>query len=96
MTFIGSILHDGSRNSDCSKEMENNINLSHLMIQQMYISRHVIILSFDQFAVSRLPQNVKVEFHSLKLKGSRSHLQISLNITKLCKDEIYTIMIMYV
>ena len=32
---------------------------------------------------------------SLKLKGSRSHLQISLNITKLCKDENYTVMMMY-
>ena len=29
------------------------------------------------------------------VKGSRSHLQISLTITKLCKDEKYTIMMMY-
>ena len=29
------------------------------------------------------------------LKGSRSHLQISLNITKLCKDERYTTVMMY-
>ena len=28
-------------------------------------------------------------------KGSKSHLQISLNIIKLCKDEKYTIMMMY-
>ena len=30
-----------------------------------------------------------------KLKGSKSHLQISLYITKLCKDEKYTIRMMY-
>ena len=38
------------------------------------------------------------EFHPLNffgLKGSRSHLQISLNITKLCKDEKYTVVMMY-
>ena len=29
------------------------------------------------------------------IKGSRSHLQISLNITKLGKDKKYTIMLMY-
>ena len=32
---------------------------------------------------------------SVVLKGSKSHLQISLNITKLRKDEKYTIMMMY-
>ena len=29
-------------------------------------------------------------------KSSSSHLQISLNIAKLCKDEKYTIMMMYI
>ena len=31
----------------------------------------------------------------MALKGSRSHLQISLNVTELCKDEKYTVMMMY-
>ena len=33
--------------------------------------------------------------YSRPVKGSRSHLQISLNVTKLCKDEKNTIMMMY-
>ena len=32
--------------------------------------------------------------HHPWIKGSRFHLQISLNITRLCKDEKYTIMTM--
>ena len=33
----------------------------------------------------------KDRLKSWKIKGSRSHLQISFNITKLCKDDKYTI-----
>ena len=34
--------------------------------------------------------------HQFIFKGSRSNLQISLNITKLCKDDKYTIMMMFI
>ena len=42
----------------------------------------------------------KVHYHALEpepcfFKGSRAYLQISSNITKLCKDEKYTTMMLY-
>ena len=43
---------------------------------------------------SVISSSVSSDLCTAKFKGNRSHLQISLNITKLCKDEKYTIMIM--
>ena len=66
------------------------------MHKEWYVNGVIRILFFTKIHATAITMQIRflISIIFLLFKGSRSHLQISLNIRKLGKNENYTIMMM--